>query len=211
MPKKHSEETKRKMSEAKKGKNRSFEVRKKISEATKKAMLNPLIRKKISLAMTGKKLSEEHKRKISLATKGKKHLPFSEEHKRKLSESHKGHKISETTRKKMSEIHKKIGSGKWLPKEKGEKHWNWQGGKSFEPYGLEFNEDLKEVVRNRDRRKCFLCEKTELESGRKLDCHHIDYDKQNNDPKNLISLCQKCHMKTNYNRKYWINYFLSQA
>ena len=88
-----------------------------------------------------------------------------------------------------------------------EKNNNWQGGKSFEPYGLEFNEDLKEVIRNRDRRKCQLCEKTELENKAKLHCHHIDYDKRNNNPNNLISLCTKCHMKTNFNRNYWVNYF----
>jgi 5-methylcytosine-specific restriction endonuclease McrA len=33
--------------------------------------------------------------------------------------------------------------------------------------------------------------------------HHIDYDKKNIKIENLISLCQSCHMKTNYNRKYW--------
>jgi len=30
----------------------------------------------------------------------------------------------------------------------GEKHYNWQSGKSFEPYGLEFNKDLKEVIKS---------------------------------------------------------------
>ena len=88
-----------------------------------------------------------------------------------------------------------------------ERHWNWQDGKSFEPYGLEFNEDLKEVIRNRDRRKCQISGKTELELGYKLSVHHIDYDKKNNDPKNLISLSKKWHTKTNYNRKYWIRFF----
>lgn len=88
-----------------------------------------------------------------------------------------------------------------------EKHPRWLNGKSFEPYGLEFNEDLKEVIRNRDRRKCFICEKTELENKEKLTVHHKDYDKQNNNPNNLISLCRKCHIKTNRNRNYWPNYF----
>ena len=41
----------------------------------------------------------------------------------------------------------------------------------------------------------------------KLKRNHIDYDKRNNDPKNLITLCHSCHSKTNYNRNYWINYF----
>lgn len=90
---------------------------------------------------------------------------------------------------------------------KGSKNPAWRGGTSFEPYGLEFNEDLKEVIRNRDRRKCQLCEKTELENKKKLTVHHIDYDKKNNNPNNLIALCGSCHQKTNFNRNYWTNYF----
>jgi len=89
----------------------------------------------------------------------------------------------------------------------GEKHYNWQSGKSFEPYGLEFNKDLKEVIRNRDRRKCFICEKTELENNKKLDCHHIDYNKRNSNPNNLISLCRSCHIKTNNKKENWRNFF----
>jgi hypothetical protein len=93
----------------------------------------------------------------------------------------------------------------WMAK--GKDHYNWQGGKSFEPFGLEFNNDLKEVVRNRDRRKCKICEKTELECGEKMTVHHIDYNKLNNNPSNLISLCRSCHLKTNYKRDLWIKYF----
>jgi len=89
----------------------------------------------------------------------------------------------------------------------GEKHYNWQGGKSSEAYGLEFNDDLKEVIRNRDRRKCYLCEKTELENGEKLSVHHIDYEKTNNNPNNLITLCRVCHRKTNDNRNSWTKFF----
>jgi 5-methylcytosine-specific restriction endonuclease McrA len=93
---------------------------------------------------------------------------------------------------------------------RGENHPNWQGGKSFEPYGIEFNEDLKEVIRNRDRRKCFICEKTELEIGEKLSIHHIDYEKQNNNPNNLITLCRGCHAKTNFSRNKWTSYFKNE-
>ena len=94
--------------------------------------------------------------------------------------------------------------------QKGDKSHFWRGGISFEPYGLEFNDELKEVIRNRDRRKCQICGKTELESGEKLHCHHIDYNKKNNNPNNLISLCRKCHLRTNHRRDYWIKYFKIQ-
>ena len=80
---KHSEETRRKISEANKGKTLSEEARRKISEANK-----------------GKPLSEEHRRKIGEARKGKKH---SEESRRKMSEAQKGKKHSEETRRKISE------------------------------------------------------------------------------------------------------------
>jgi len=134
--------------------------------------------------MLGKKHSKETKIKMSLAMSGN-----------KCGHSNKGRRLSKEWKEKISKAHK------------GNKHWNWLGGKSFEPYGLEFNEDLKEVIRNRDRRKCQICEKTELKNKRKLPVHHIDYNKQNNNPNNLISLCNRCHIKTNYNRKYWIEYF----
>lgn len=88
-----------------------------------------------------------------------------------------------------------------------EQHHNWKGGKSFEPYGIEFNKNLKRLIRKRD---CFTCQKcyiSELELGKALDIHHIDYNKKNNDSNNLISLCKGCHIKTNYNREMWEKWF----
>ena len=89
----------------------------------------------------------------------------------------------------------------------GEKHWNWQDGKSFEPYGSEFNDRLKEQIRERDNYTCQECRKTQEVLGCKLDVHHIDYDKTNNKPENLICLCKSCHMKTNFGREDWTEYF----
>ena len=89
----------------------------------------------------------------------------------------------------------------------GENHWNWQDGKSFEPYGEEFNDSLKEQIRKRDNFICQECGKIEEVLGCKLDVHHIDYDKTNNKPENLICLCKSCHAKTGFNREDWINYF----
>ncbi len=34
-----------------------------------------------------------------------------------------------------------------------------------------------------------------------------DYDKRNNSPENLISLCASCHTKTNFSRNDWTEYF----
>lgn len=82
---KHTEETKRKRSEAQKGrvspmkgKIHSEETKRKLSEARKGNKYN-----------LGKHASEETKRKLSEAGKGR---IFSEEHKRKISEAHKGEK-----------------------------------------------------------------------------------------------------------------------
>ena len=37
----------------------------------------------------------------------------------------------------------------------------------------------------------------------KLTVHHIDYDKQNCSPTNLITLCNSCNARANFNRNYW--------
>ena len=88
----------------------------------------------------------------------------------------------------------------------GENNPNWRGGICREPYGFEFDEFLKEQIRQRDDYICQLCgisqdEHVELIDD-KLSVHHIDYDKTNNVSSNLISLCKSCHSKTNHNREY---------
>lgn len=73
-------------------------------------------------------------------------------------------------------------------------------------YGAEFDNALKEQVRFRDHYTCKICGCSQLENGRQLDCHHIDYNKKNNKLNNLIALCRICHSKTCGNRMYWTNY-----
>lgn len=91
----------------------------------------------------------------------------------------------------------------------GKNHPLWLGGISFEPYGIEFNNCLKEKIRKRDNYQCRIC--GIKQNGRKLSVHHVDYDKTNNEDWNLITLCDSCHMKTNYNREYWQEHFSSSV
>jgi hypothetical protein len=95
---------------------------------------------------------------------------------------------------------------------KGAKCWNWQGGKSFEKYTINWTEDLRESIRKRDDYRCQMCGMAQSEmNGRhkKLSVHHIDYEKINLNPSNLISLCHRCHAKTCVKRGYWKLYFLN--
>ena len=77
---------------------------------------------------------------------------------------------------------------------RGERNGRWEGGKSFELYPEEFWEK-REAIRERDGRVCQICGAHESQLDRRLDVHHIDGDKQNNDDHNLISLCRECHGK----------------
>lgn len=87
----------------------------------------------------------------------------------------------------------------------GSLHPLWNGGSSREPYDIKFSPVLKRKIRRRDG---YICQKCGiLENGKAHDVHHIDYDKQNSIPENLITLCRSCHIQTNINREYWIRYF----
>ncbi len=57
----------------------------------------------------------------------------------------------------------------------------------------------------KNKEKLTMCNKQQGDISHAV--HHIDYDKKNCDPTNLITLCFSCHGKTNYNRKKWIKYF----
>jgi hypothetical protein len=91
---------------------------------------------------------------------------------------------------------------------KGKNNPNWQNGLGKLPYAFEFNKELKELIRKRDNYKCQYCGCYEVENCRKLDVHHIDYNKENCKKNNLITLCRKCNLKVNHNRDYWYAYFI---
>jgi len=91
----------------------------------------------------------------------------------------------------------------------GDRNGMWEGGISREEYPAAFwKKCFKDMVRDRDNRTCQICGTPEMDKA--LDIHHIDYDKRNVDPKNLISLCHKCHGKTNFNRPRWVTFFNKQ-
>lgn len=85
----------------------------------------------------------------------------------------------------------------------------WIDGSSFLPYSPQWNEQLKESIRERDNHICQMpgCGKTEKQNNQKLSVHHIDYNKENLNENNLISLCEECHIKTRFNRNYWEKFF----
>jgi hypothetical protein len=97
---------------------------------------------------------------------------------------------------------------------KGERSHSWKGGISQEPYSQEFTERLKKYIRSRDNYRCQICKISHSTARKKytkgLYVHHIDYDKKNSNPDNLISLCNSCHSKTSVgNRTWWIDFFIN--
>ncbi len=117
-----------------------------------------------------------------------------EEAKKKISNTLKGQIISKERRKKLS----LAAGGTGIPYENSE-------------YGAEFNSQLKLKIRERDNYICQKCNITEEEHiivyGKILGIHHIDYDKENCEENNLITLCNECNIRVNHNRKYWQNHF----
>lgn len=94
---------------------------------------------------------------------------------------------------------------------KGRLNQNWKDGISKLPYSFDFDENLKEKIRERDKYICQNCDMTEEEHlivyGSVLNIHHIDYDKKNYKEDNLITVCKQCNTRANYNRNFWREYF----
>jgi hypothetical protein len=178
-----TEETKRKISLALKGRIKSPETCKKLSES-KKGRMSP---------MKGKHLSVESRLKMSLASKGK---PKSPEHAAKIRALRLGSTVGVETRKKISFAFT------------GSKHPNWRGGISYEPYCVLFNDEFKERVRKFFGYICVECGKPQ--NGERLHIHHVNFDKQSccNDTTPLfVPLCRSCHGRTQGNRQYWERHF----
>ena len=147
--------------------------------------------------------SKERNEKISVANKDKERKPFTEEHRQKIGLANKGKKKTEEARNKISKATK--GKNNPMYGKYGELTPNWNNGSSFEPYSPDFNKPLKQSVLERDNYTCQNPNCEHLSEG--LDVHHINYDKKNSNPENLISLCKSCHIKTNFNRQYYTEFY----
>ena len=162
--KKHSPETRQKMSEAKKGKSSHMKGRKHTPESRRK--MSEALKGKPS-PMKGKKHSPETRRKVSEAKKGRKHSPetrqkMSEAHKgeknhqwgkpspnrgkprpvetrRKISEAQIGKTLSEEHRRKLSKANK----GKRLTDETRQKISEGLKGKNHSNFGKSLSEETK--------------------------------------------------------------------
>ena len=139
---------------------------------------------------------------------GKKHTKESKELNRQahLGKTYCQHK----KREPLTEQHKDNIRKSMLGKNIGEDNPNWRDGVSFEIYPIDWTDIFKESIRKRDNHICQECgiNQDELTGYlKRLDVHHIDYNKKNLNPNNLITLCRGCHIKTNYNREYWLEYF----
>lgn len=175
----HSEETKEKIRQALKGKKRPKKVREKISKT-----------------LSGRKVPESVKQKIRKATAGENNFWYgkslSEKHKQKISKSKTNvswGKHSKETIKKFQELNKR------------ESNPNWKGGIACEPYcDAWLDKDFKENIKERDGNICLnpACDGT----CDRLCLHHINYNKKDCRPSNLITICISCNGKANSNRNW---------
>jgi len=152
-----------------------------------------------SCARSGReiKYTDEWKKKIGDAVRGEKNGFFGKKHSKEtrkhLSSVHTGKKLSEKTKLKLSKIFR------------GEGNPNWRGGLSKTPYCIGWNYLTKEL-KEYDNNECQnpICEG----EGSRITSHHIDYNKQNCHPSNLITLCNSCNAKANYNRELWQRHYM---
>lgn len=133
----------------------------------------------------GLNVKAEIRPKLVYSKLGSKH---SEETKLKMSLQRKGVPKSEAFKDKMS------------LRMLGDKHPNWQGGRSLLPYTDDFNPRIKKIILSRDN---YICQKCGATKPKRLVVHHIDWDKNNSVTDNLITVCITCHNK--HHHSYNIN------
>jgi hypothetical protein len=79
---------------------------------------------------------------------------------------------------------------------------SWLGGISYEPYcPIWTDKEYKEDIKLRDGNRC-LNPHCNSKNPNDLTIHHIDYNKKNCHPNNLITVCRSCNARANYNREW---------
>lgn len=144
---------------------------------------------KQSISHRRENLSEETIVKLSLSQKGK-IRSLESRLKQKINPSYKT--ISFRSKRKESMI--------------GDKNPMWKGGISKLDYCQIFSDkEFKQMIKDRDGNRCLnpFCNKI----SNILNIHHINYDKQECDSMNLITLCKGCHSTTNHNREWYKEWY----
>ena len=84
----------------------------------------------------------------------------------------------------------------------------WKGGISCEPYCYEWSfKEFKEYIKERDDNKCLNPDC--FGNIHRLNVHHIDYNKKNCEPENLITLCASCNSRANKDREWHEAWYLA--
>lgn len=79
---------------------------------------------------------------------------------------------------------------------------SWKGGISYEPYCEVWKDtEYKQDIRERDGNRC-LNPYCVSKKPNDLTIHHIDYNKKNCRPGNLITICRSCNSKANISREW---------
>jgi len=76
---------------------------------------------------------------------------------------------------------------------------NWRGGKSYEQYCPVWSDkEYKASIKQRDNYICQnpIC----FKKDDVIHIHHINYDKKDCQPNNLITLCRSCNVRANFDR-----------
>jgi len=83
----------------------------------------------------------------------------------------------------------------------GKNHPQWKGGISAEPYCLIWKDkQYKEDIKKRDN---YRCQNPDCwQTSNSLCIHHINYNKKECHPSNLITLCKSCNSRANKDREW---------